>query len=248
MQAKDRRGKLVEWVEKASFDWLNRLFEIAAAERSCETLLSAQNLRLVTQEPQPYVLNILSRRLPKEVVSGEHFVHKDLLFYPKASKADARARKVRPNEREEKRQEGLLRKAPGGKRPASSPPIGAPTKKKKKLVLNKGKEIKLSTPPKEVVIPPPTFVKEITIRESDHPVLPSVSSGSECLAGLNHSGPSVPVPLPEEVRIGEARHVSSWGNPDGDNPNRNVCHVSSENVRHASSGGGVPTIIMEFIR
>ena len=44
------------------------------------------------------------------------------------------------------------------------------------------------------------------------------------------------VPLPKEVRIGEARHVSFWGNPNGDNPNRNVCYVSSGNVHHASSG------------
>ena len=36
----DKRGKLVEWVEKASFDRLNRLFEIVVAERSCDTLLS----------------------------------------------------------------------------------------------------------------------------------------------------------------------------------------------------------------
>ena len=35
------------------------------------------------------------------------------------------------------------------------------------------------------------------------------------------------VPLLEGVRIGEAHHVSSWGNPDGANPDRNVCHVSS---------------------
>ena len=41
-------GKLVEWVEKASFDRLNMLFEIAAVERSYETLLSTQNLRSVT--------------------------------------------------------------------------------------------------------------------------------------------------------------------------------------------------------
>ncbi|RVW25988.1 hypothetical protein CK203_098055 [Vitis vinifera] len=39
----DKRGKLVEWVEKASFDRLNRLFKIAATERSCETLFSTQN-------------------------------------------------------------------------------------------------------------------------------------------------------------------------------------------------------------
>ncbi|RVW67844.1 hypothetical protein CK203_060993 [Vitis vinifera] len=37
---KERRGKVVEWVEKASFDRFNRLFEIVADERSCETLLS----------------------------------------------------------------------------------------------------------------------------------------------------------------------------------------------------------------
>ena len=39
-----------------------------------------------------------------------------------------------------------------------------------------------------------------------------------------------------KVRIGEARHVSSWGNPD-----RNACHMSLGDVRHASLGGGVPT-------
>ena len=128
----------MEWVEKASFDRLNRLFEIAAAERSCETLLSAQNLRSITQEPQPYVLNILPRRLPKEVVAGEHFVLQDLPFYAAVRKADARSRKARLNKREVKRQEGRLRKALGGKRPASSPLAGAPAKKKKK-VSNKGK-------------------------------------------------------------------------------------------------------------
>ena len=68
-------------MEKASFDCLNRLFEIAAAERSCDTLLSAQNLRSIMQELQPYVLNILPRRMPEEVVAREHFVLQDLPFY-----------------------------------------------------------------------------------------------------------------------------------------------------------------------
>ncbi|XP_034694861.1 uncharacterized protein LOC117921158 [Vitis riparia] len=66
----DKRGKLVEWVEKASFDRLNKLFEITSAERRCELLLSAQNLRLIAQQPQAYVLNILPRRLPEEVCPG----------------------------------------------------------------------------------------------------------------------------------------------------------------------------------
>ena len=47
--------------------------------------------------------------------------------------------------------------------------------------------------------------------------------------------------LPEEVRIGEARHAYSWGNPDGGNPDENTCHVSLGNVCHVASGGGVPT-------
>ena len=41
--------------------------------------------------------------------------------------------------------------------------------------------------------------------------------------------------LLEGVRIGEARHVSSWGNPDETDPDRNLCHVSSR--------GGVPTLM-----
>ena len=57
------------------------------------------------------------------------------------------------------------------------------------------------------------------------------------------------VSLLEGVRIGEARHMYSWRNPDEVNPDENVCHVSSRDVCHMSSrdvchvllGGGVPT-------
>ena len=179
----------VEWVEKASFDHLNRLFEIATAERSCDTLLSTQNLRLVIMEPQSYVLNILPRRLPEEVVTREHFVLQDLSFYATVQKVDARTRKARLTDREVKRKEGLLRKAPSGKRFAPSP-AGAPAKKKKKVSL-KGKEVKLPTPPKEFVIPPVTYEKEVTIQEPENPLSPSISSGPGHVAGLNHSGPSL---------------------------------------------------------
>ena len=131
---------------------------------------------------QSYVLNILPRRLPKKVVAGEHFILKDLPFYTAMRKADARARKALLNEQEEKRQEGTLRKAPGDKRSAPTPLAGVPARKKKKKVLNKGKEIKLPTPPKEVVIPSPTFVKGIIIRTSYPSVLPSISSSSGHIA------------------------------------------------------------------
>ena len=98
-----KRGKLVEWVEKASFDRLNMLFEIAAAEWSCDTLLSTQNLRSVMQELQPYMLNILPRRMPEEAMDGEHFVLQDLSFYAAVQKANARTRKARLTNREVKR-------------------------------------------------------------------------------------------------------------------------------------------------
>ena len=116
-----------------------------------------------------------------------------------------------------------MRKAPGKKRSAPSLPAGAPPKKKKKLVLNKGKEIKLPTPPKEVVMPPPTFVKEITIREPELPALPYISSGSGRLAGLNHSGPSVPAAGRLALLAEEATSVNQ---PGSLHPNADVAGAS----------------------
>ena len=76
----ERRGHILDWVEKASFACLNKLFEIDAKERHCKTLLSARNLMAVVRESQDYIVNILPRKLPKEVVPGEHYTVKDLLL------------------------------------------------------------------------------------------------------------------------------------------------------------------------
>ena len=94
---------MVEWVEKASFDRLNKLFEIIAIEKHHQMLLSTQNLLAVIREPQSYVLNILPRRLPKVVVLGEHFVLKDFPFYEKAHEVYAKACQEHLDQREEKR-------------------------------------------------------------------------------------------------------------------------------------------------
>ncbi|RVX10856.1 hypothetical protein CK203_018340 [Vitis vinifera] len=61
--------------------------------------------------------------------------------------------------------------------------------KKKKKTSNKGKEVKLPTPPKEFVRPPITYEKEVTIKEPENPLPPSISSGPRHVVGLNHSGP-----------------------------------------------------------
>ncbi|RVW61656.1 hypothetical protein CK203_066156 [Vitis vinifera] len=120
----DKRGHVVEWVEKASFARLNKLFEIAAAERHYETLLTARNLLAVIRESQVYIINILPRKLPKKVVSGEHYVLKDLPFYKEVKKADAEKRRALLDNRERRKKEGTLRKAPGKKTQRSLPSSG----------------------------------------------------------------------------------------------------------------------------
>ena len=77
----EKRGHLVDWVEKASFACLSKLFEIDAKERHYKTLLNARNLMAVVRESQEYVVNILPRKMPNEVVPGEHYTVKDLPIY-----------------------------------------------------------------------------------------------------------------------------------------------------------------------
>ena len=71
------------------------------------------------------------------MVPGEHFVLKDMPFYERAREADAKARQERLDQREEKWQEGTLRKVPSEKGPGekgrdSSPMVRHSTAKKKK--------------------------------------------------------------------------------------------------------------------
>ncbi|KAL6323000.1 hypothetical protein AAG906_023617 [Vitis piasezkii] len=173
----DRRGHVVEWVEKASFVRLNKLFEITAAERQHVTLLTARNLMAVVRESQEYIINILPRKLPKKVVPGEHYILKDLPFYKEVQKADAQKRRALLDDREGRRKEG-----PCGR-------LLARNAKKKKKTSNKGKEVKIPTPPKEFVIPPITYEKEVTIQEPENPLPPSISSGPGHVAVRTTWGP-----------------------------------------------------------
>lgn len=77
------------------------------------------------------MLPIIPRWLPKIVVLGENHVLKDLPFYKEACKADAKARQESLEQREEKRQEGTLRKVPGEKGQSFSSTTCPPAKKKK---------------------------------------------------------------------------------------------------------------------
>lgn len=189
----DKRGRLVEWVEKASFNRLNKLFEIAASERGYQTLLSTRNLCTVTQVSQPYILNIIPRRMPKNVVFGEHFVLKDLPFFNEAREADAQASQKRLNQREERRQEGTLRRAPGEKHSTPFPPTDSPAEKKRK-VSTKGIVIRPSIP-------------------SSPLTSSSESSLPKRVPGQYGSGPSVPAFERLALPVEEETSVDQLGSP-----------------------------------
>lgn len=91
---KKKRGRLVEWVKKAFFDWLNKLFVISTSEQHYETLLTDRSLLAVVQELQLYVLPILPHLVPKVLVPGEHHVLKNLSFYEEVRAADTKASSI----------------------------------------------------------------------------------------------------------------------------------------------------------
>lgn len=157
-------------MEKASFNWLNRLFEIAGSERNYQTFLSSRNHLTVSWEPQPYTLNILPRWLPKKVVPGEHFVLKDLLFYATTCEVDTKACQERIRHQEERRQEGTLWRASSEKRRAPSPLTRPPVEKKRILT----KEIVIRSP-----APSPSSTSTLPAPDSPAPASDDVSSSSE---------------------------------------------------------------------
>ena len=69
----------MHWVERASFEKIQRLLEISKQERHHEVLLIVKNLHDLSRHPSPYNVPIIPRPLPSEIVEGEHFVTVDLL-------------------------------------------------------------------------------------------------------------------------------------------------------------------------
>ena len=61
---KSRRGRLVNWVEKAGFKKIRKLLKISERERHHEILLMVKNLDELSRNPSPYTLPIIPRLLP----------------------------------------------------------------------------------------------------------------------------------------------------------------------------------------
>ena len=72
------RGRLVNWVEKPSFEKIRRLLEVSERERHYNVLLTLENISAVRHNPAPYTIPIIPRPLPSKVVEGEHFIVADL--------------------------------------------------------------------------------------------------------------------------------------------------------------------------
>ena len=75
-----------------------------------------------------------------------------------------------------------------------------------------------------MVIPPPTFVKGVTIRTPDPSVLPSVSSGSAHITCLNGSGPSMSA---TRRLVLLAEEATSMNQPDSPHPDADAVGASS---------------------
>ena len=76
---KIRRGRQVNWVEKASFKNIQKLLEISKQERHHEILLTVRNLCELSLNPTPYILPVIPRPLPTKIEEGEHYIIVDLL-------------------------------------------------------------------------------------------------------------------------------------------------------------------------
>ena len=80
---------MVNWVEKAGFKNIQKLLEIFERERHHEILLTVRNLCELSRNHSPYILPVIPRPLPIEIVKGEHYVIADLLNLASGSSSPA---------------------------------------------------------------------------------------------------------------------------------------------------------------
>ena len=76
-------------MEKAGFRNIQKLLEISERERHHEILLTVGNLRELSRNPSPYILQVIPRPLPREIEESEHYVIVDLLNLAPGSSSPA---------------------------------------------------------------------------------------------------------------------------------------------------------------
>ena len=68
---KCRRGRLVNWIEKAGLENIRRLLEIIEIECNHELLLTTRNLRELAAYAFPYIIPVVPLSLPVELIEGK---------------------------------------------------------------------------------------------------------------------------------------------------------------------------------
>ena len=81
-------------MEKASFKKIQKLLEISERERHHEILLIARNLCELSRSPSPYIIPVIPRPLPTEIVEAERYVIANLLNLAPGSSSPAPRRLV----------------------------------------------------------------------------------------------------------------------------------------------------------
>ena len=74
-------------MEKVNLERIRRLLEITETERNHELFFSRKNLRELGASPFCYIVTVIPRSLPEELVRGGHFVLVDLLKWIPSSSA-----------------------------------------------------------------------------------------------------------------------------------------------------------------
>lgn len=157
------------------------------------------------------MLPILPRKLPKVVVAGEHYVPKDLPFFEEAHEADVRARQERLDQREERRQEGTLRKAPSKRGQSSSSSVRPLIEKKKKKIKS---TVRVVEAPDSRSASPPLSAPPPRIPVSLVNLAPDLEGESDSLYfDLDHStsGVNLPTSESEPVTINVAYELEGEG-------------------------------------
>ncbi|RVW35072.1 hypothetical protein CK203_079885 [Vitis vinifera] len=203
----------------------------------------------------------------KEVVPGEHYTVKDLPIYQALKEANAEKRRALLDNREKKKNEGTLRKAPGQKCGADSPPNKTPAKKRK-LVKN-GKGVKELTPPREFAPPPIIHEAEgppskrprsarnlrsgllgrLQDRQQEIEVSCSSAHGAHPEGGeveMTTEPPAVPEMVPAEVALGETHPVVNADAPNPEQESPSVASSGGDPVNDASCTSASPFSYVEL--
>ena len=64
----------MNWMEKASFKKIQKLLEISEREQYHKIFLNVRNLCELSLSPYPYILPVILRPLPTEIVESEHVI------------------------------------------------------------------------------------------------------------------------------------------------------------------------------